>query len=136
MSESINIDLKIEVESLLGKLGIDFVYDPEIGGWFFREKSYIVFMTVNDILQSKFLSFFVKVGELSDPYEVEKLYELLHNNMKLAFASFGLTNNSIYMRYTTQINELDSEEFLVALKVVSFSIEKCIDIVKKLIKTP
>ena len=136
MDESINIDLKIEVESLLGKLGIDFVYDPEIGGWFFREKFHIVFMTVNEILQGKFLSFFVKLGELSDSYEEKEMYELLHNNMKLAFASFGLTNNSIYMKYTTQISELDSEEFLVALKIVSFSIEKCMDIVKKLIKTP
>ncbi len=135
MSNNIDIYLRVEVESLLGKLGIEYIYDPELGGWLFKEKGYVIFMSVSEIIDDRFLSFFVKLGELPKDYTKEWLFELLRNNMKLAFASFALNNKSLYMKYTTQIKELDSEEFLIALKIVGFSIEKCADIVKNLVKT-
>ncbi len=136
MKDRIDIDLKIEVESLFGKLGIDYIYDPELLGWLFREKNHIIFMSVVEIVNDRLLSFFVKLGELPENYKSEHLYTLLSYNMKSAFVSFAINNKSIYMKYVTQIKELDSEEFLVALKVVSFNIEKCANIVKKLIETP
>ena len=134
MKSGIDIDLKIEVESLLGKLGIDHVYDSELMGWLFRDGPHIIFMSVSEIVEDKFISFFVKLGELKASYSSQELFDLLNENMRLAFASFALNGKAIYMKYTTQIKELDSEEFIVALKVVSFSIEKCTKIVKKLVK--
>jgi len=136
LKDKIDINLKIEVESLFGKLGIDYVYDPELLGWLFREKNHIIFMSVVEIIDDRLLSFFVKLGEFPEDYTSEQLYTLLSYNMKSAFVSFAINGRSIYMKYVTQIKELDSEEFLIALKVVSFNIEKCANIVKKLIETP
>jgi len=132
--KNIDIDLKIEVESLLGKLGMDYTYDSEIGGWLFREKNSIIFMSVSSITDIKVLSFFVKLGKLQDTCTKDDLYFLLNQNMNLAFSSFAISKGNLYMKYVTQIRELDSEEFLIALKVVNFSIEKCINLIKNLVK--